>query len=665
MLTASHRPRLSWTSWFLLLAPAAALAGPPSDTILPRSTKGYVSVARPAEFEERWRQTQFGQMLDDEVMQPFVKDFRKQFEDKYHAFEDKLGLTLDDLDGVPAGEMSLAIIERQGEDAALAITIDVTDHQKQADGLLAAVEKRFAARGGKKETTDSGGTTLQVFTVPADAGSPPQVTVYFIQDNVLVGIDDRDEADAILKRFSGNAKDSLKSVAAYTAIVDRCDREAKDLKPEARWFVEPFGFILAARTLRESNGRRNDLDYVKIFSEQGFDAIQGAGGFVNQLVEGHVELLHRTAVYAPPVQGKESDPLRWNLSMRMLQLPNAHGFEPQPWVPRMSARYATVQLEVDDAFDNVGPLFDAIQEHDDAWKNTLEGWASDPYGPQVDVRKEFIENLGNRISIMTGYETPITTDSERSLFAIEATNEKALGAALEKWMSREPDVVRRDLGQWVVWERVPPNQAVEEPLVDVPGGFSPVEPEAEDQATEEEEDRQRVLPNSAVTVALGHLMMASDIAFLQELLEGYSQRDRLGSSADYQQVLDALNHLAPGERSGWSFGRSDEEFRPTFELIRAGQMPESKTMLGKFLNNILTTESEREEHVLRKQRIDGSTLPSFEAVRRYFGPHGRVTRSDKDGWFITGAVLNKEAPLRIAADSAAGNAELPRVSATQ
>jgi hypothetical protein len=73
-------------------------------------------------------------------------------------------------------------------------------------------------------------------------------------------------------------------------------------------------------------------------------------------------------------------------------------------------------------------------------------------------------------------------------------------------------------------------------------------------------------------------------------------------------------------------------------------MPESKTMLGKFLNNVLRTEQEIQDGVLREQQIDGSTLPSFEAVRRYFGPHGRITRADKDGWFVTGALLNKEAP---------------------
>ncbi|MEX0611081.1 MAG: hypothetical protein WD738_16670 [Pirellulales bacterium] len=633
--------RRLWSPWLVLLLAGPAVAGPPSDTLLPRATKGYVSVARPDEFEEHWRKTQFGQMLDDELMQPFVEDLREQLQDEYRAFEVKLGLTWEDLEDVPAGEMSLSIIERRGEHAALAITMDVTDHDEQADALLAAVEKRFAARGGRKQTAESDGTTLHVFTVPGDAGSPPQVTVYFIKEDVLCGIDDRAEAEAMLKRFSGKPTDNLKSVEAYVAVMDRCRRESKGLEPEVHWFVEPFGFIFAARTLDESTNRRNELDYAKMFQEQGFEGIKGVGGFVNQLVDGHIELLQRTAIYAPPVN--PNDPLRWTKSMRMLQTPNVPDFEPQSWVPRMSASYTTLNLRLIDAFDNVGPLFDALQEHDDAWANTLEGWESDPYGPQVNVRKEFIENLGNRITIVTGYTTPISAESERAIFAIEATNEQALSETLAKWMSREPDVVRREVGQFIIWERIPKNHAVEEPEVEVPG-FTPLEPESEEETKEDERAGERVLPNSAVTVALGHLMMASDINYLQEILEGFGQRERLASSPDYQQVHDTLNRLAPGERCGWHFGRMDEETRPTFELIRQGKMPEAKTMFGKFLNNLLTTEKEREEGELRVQRIDGSTLPSFEAVRRYFGPHGRVTRSEQDGWIMTGAVLNKEAP---------------------
>ena len=624
-----------------LLVAALAVAAPPSDTLLPSNTKGYVSIARPKEFDERWNKTQLGQMFNDDVMKAFVEDFHKQIREDFGSIEKKLGLTYDDLKGVTGGEMSLSLIEIKGRDASLAITIDVTGHEKQAEGMLAAAEKRFASRNGHKKIEISAGTKLQVFTVPTETKGKTQQTVYFVKDNVLVGIDDPAEANAILKRFAGNATDNLKSVKAYQATMASCRREAGQLEPEARWFIEPFGFIFADRTLHDP--RKRDQDTAKILFNNGFDAILGAGGYINQLVDGHIEQLSRTAIYAPALAGKENDRLRWKGSMRIMQMPNGPSVDPQSWVPRMSASYITLNLQMFDAFDYVGPLFDAFQDHEDAWKNSLQGWKDDAYGPQVDVRKEFIANMGNRITVMSSYDTPISEDSQRAVFAIEAKNEQALAKTLEKWMLKEPDVVKRQVGQFVIWERVPKNNATADPDVDIPG-FTTVRNGSDEKTVNEKKRRERVLPNSAVTVALGHFMMASDINYLSELLQGFGQRERLASSADYQQMLEVMNKLAPGERSGWIFGRSDEECRPTFELIRAGKMPESKSMLGKLLNKILTTEDEKKQGVPRRQRINGANLPEFETVRRYFGPHAAVVRSDKDGWFITGVLLNKEAP---------------------
>lgn len=641
MRTISLLHSRHWACWICLALGVPSLAGPASDQLLPNTTKAYISIGHPEEFEARWDTTQLGQLFDDEVMQPFRESLRKQLRDKYRVFEDKLGIEWEDLKGVPAGELSLALIDRSNKEAALAITIDVTGRTKEAAALVAAASRRFAARGGSLESATREGTTLQIFTVPADEGRPLRRTVYFVKDNVLCGVDDPAEADRILKRFAGSAPDSLKTVNAYIATMDRCRREAGELLPEARWYVDPFGALFAARTLEKSNGKRREKDVAKILFENGFDAIRGVGGYFNQMVDGHLETLYRVAVYAPPAAGKEGDPLRWNASMRMLQLPNVAGFEPQSWVPRMSAGYATFQLQVDTAFDHVGPLVDALQDHEGAWANTLEGWATDPFGPKVDVRKEFIANLGRRITIVTAYDIPISVGSERAIFAIEATNEKALAQSVERWMTKEPDVVRRDVGPYVIWERVPQQLAGAAEEIEVPG-FTPLRASTEDKANDLEQ-RERVLPNSAVCVALGHLMMASDIEHMREVLEGFAQRERLASSADYQAVSKTLASLAPGERSGWSFGRSDEEFRPTYELIRRGKMPEAKTMLGKMLNNLLTTEVEREEGGIRRQRIDGSSLPDFEMVRRYLGPTGRVVRSDPDGWFITVAVLNKDA----------------------
>jgi hypothetical protein len=616
----------------------ANAAGVASDTILPATTKGYVSVARAEEMRGRWNQTQFGQLLDDEIMQPFVKDLKKQLQGKFSLVTDKLGITWDDLEGVSAGEVSLSLIDRKDRPAALAITIDVTNRSAEATKLLSAVEQRFVSRRGKKATADRNGTTLHTFTAPGSgANARPQETVYFIKDNILCGIDDAAEAQAMLGRFGGGSRDNLQSVAAYTATMEKCRREANGLEPEMRWYTEPFGFLFAARTLRKTPRNPLDKDMLKIAFEQGFDAIRGAGGYVNLLTAPGVEVLHRTAIHAPPVAGKESDPLRWNLSMRMLQMPNGPPPSPPSWAPRMLGSYTTFNIDVLAAFDNIGPIFNAINASDNAWATTIEGWAKDNYGPKVDVRAAFAANLGPRIHVIADSTTPIKVDSERSIIAIEAKNEGSVAEALEKWMKGEgPSVKRREIEGVVAWERVPPEARVED-LININPIF--ITPNATANTTKKDEKNERTLSNSASCVAHGHLLLASDFEYLKEILAGYALRERLASCDDYHQVSQTLAGISTGAVSGWSFVRLDESTRPTYELIRQGKMPEAKSMLGKMLNNLLTTDIEREEGKTRKQRIDGSTLPGFEAVRRYFGSAGRSLRSDRDGWVMSGVVL--------------------------
>lgn len=597
--------------------------------------------------QQHFDQTQFGQMLDDGVMEDFRKSLDTQIRDKFGDLTNRLGFTYDDLDGVIAGELALAIIDRpEKEEASLAILMDVTGRDAAVKNYLAAVEKRLTASGGVKQEIEAGDTTLTTYLIPAKNGKDePIETVYFQRDNVLVGINGREEAQAMLKRFAGSPTDNLQSQPAFQATMAKLQTASGNLQPEIRLYADPFGLTYALRTLDKAARLREDKDLAKILQDQGFDAIQGVGGYVNMLPDADSEVVYRAAVYAPPAKGMENDPLRWNLAMRMLQMPNVADLTPQSWVPRMCARYATYNVDVLNAFDHFGTLFDAIEGHKDAFKTSMEGIEQDAYGPRVNVRDELVAHMGSRISLVTDYSMPISVNSERSLIAIEAKEEAKLADTIQRIMEKEPDIERREFGNFVIWERVPEDVSIQELSIDAPG-LTPLsidEPAAEDDSEEE-----HVLPNSAVCVAYGQLMIASDIKYLEYLLQGFGQREMLVNSGDYEMVSARMDQLAPGPRCGWSFVRTDEAFRPTYELIRQGRMPESKTMFGKFLNRMLTTEVEKEEGVLRKQKLDGSELPSFEAVRRYFGPAGRVLKSDADGWLLTGTVLNKEAPARIA-----------------
>jgi hypothetical protein len=620
---------------------SGAWAVQPSEAILPRTVQGYISIRNADDFETRWQKTQIGQLLADDTMQPFIADVRTQIEKKWDVLNERLAVTFDELREVASGEVSVAIIDLPGEAAAVAMTIDVSGSPDQAAKLLKTVDDRFTKRGAKKETVREGNVDLLIYQLPLKENQKhPQQTVYFLHENMLCAVDNRAEGLAIRRRFSGAAKDNLASLTNYKSAMERCRREAKSLEPDVRWFADPFGLIWAVRKLNDAPvlpGQQRDV--AKIFHDQGFDAIKSVAGFVNLPVDGEVDWLNRVVAYAPPVPGKEHDAQRWNLAMRMLQLPNASTLTSQLWVPEISADYVTLNIDVPNAFDRVEPLFDSLAGYQDAFKTTMEGLEKDPYGPQINVRNEFVAHLGTRVSMLTYYVMPITTDCERSLFAIEARDETKLAESLAKIMGEDPDVKPHDFEQFRIWERIPPEEQIETLQIS-----ALTSDDTFGQDSEASEEDEPVLPRSAVCVAKGHLFIASDIDFLKGVLTTDDADQSLLNAADYQQTVSVMEQFVSGDRSGWSFARTDETLRPAYELIRQGKMPESETLLGRMLNELLKTEAEEEEGLSRKQLIDGSKLPNFEQIRRYFGPAGRVLRSEPDGWILTEVVLDKEAP---------------------
>jgi hypothetical protein len=54
------------------------------------------------------------------------------------------------------------------------------------------------------------------------------------------------------------------------------------------------------------------------------------------------------------------------------------------------------------------------------------------------------------------------------------------------------------------------------------------------------------------------------------------------------------------------------------------------------LNAILGDGKERS---VRRQRIDGSTLPEFETIQRYFGTAGAGMEAVENGWYVAGVAL--------------------------
>ncbi len=634
--------------WILLVGlaclPIVATAAPPSEDLLPNTTKGFLSVPDVELLRTKWNETQLGQMIHDPVMKPFIEDLQEQIKNKLSSNRIRLGITLDDLSDLYGGELATAVVQpgNDPETHANVVLVDITGHEAQAKAVVEKVTKSLLEQGAKKKTATLDGVAAVVFEMPKKRPDSPLVeAVYVLHKDRLVVTDHREVCQDIVTRLNGKGKNPLSELPAFTGTLRRCAQDSGDMQPHVRWFVDPIGYAQVARA--EAGGRKKrGVDLLKVLPNQGFDAVQGVGGYVF-FATGDQEILHRTMVYAPAVQrtaGSTSQD-RFNKAARMLDFPNVEDLQPQPFVSRDLGTYATVSWKMIEAFEYSKSLVNELlggKPEDDLMEDIITSLAKDADGPQVDLRNDLVKHFGQRLSIIADTRRPITPDSERLLFAVELTNPEAVQQTINKAFEADPDAEKREIDGQIIWEIIADAAPADVEEIQIEGaGFDPFEEGAN--AGGPAETERKILPNSAITVLHGHLVVASHVDFIVDLLERPLGSDVLSDAADYQLVQDALVKIGAGSNSFRFFTRTDEAYRPTYELIRQGRMPEAKSVFGKILNQLLGPD---EKGILREQQIDGSKMPEFDAVRRYLGPAGVYVHSEDNGWFVAGCLLSKD-----------------------
>jgi hypothetical protein len=247
----------------------------------------------------------------------------------------------------------------------------------------------------------------------------------------------------------------------------------------------------------------------------------------------------------------------------------------------------------------------------------------------------------DRIIVISDYHLPINPKSERILIAvkIKPNEEGAVRKAVEKWGKHDETIRKVKVGDHVIWELIQHRGKEEEaaPAVDGVPMLGPPKPKAG--------DAKFRMPNSAVTVAHGYLLRATHVDFLKRILQPKAGEKGLAAAEDFDTVMNELAKLGAGSNSFRFFTRTDEEYRVTYELIKAGEMPQAETVLGKILNKVLGDANKKGP---REQRIDGEKLPDYNFVRNYLGPAGLFVISEDDGWFIKGCLLRRPpAPVEV------------------
>ena len=627
---------IAWISCAVIVASTDLNAAAPADQILPNTTKGFVSITDVADFQERWANMQLGKLAADPVMKPFADDLQRQIRDKIVNSRFNMQISWEDLAAACGGELCIASIQPDNdpEKHAAILIVDITGRQEQAQVVLKDISEQLQEKGAQRSAKEAEGQQLVIHEIPREKGQiEAGRVIQFVADDMLVICNNEAASIDVLRRIRSQERaDSLVTVPAFGAVMARVSKDAGSDLPQVRWYVDPFDYAQVVRVA--SGGRKKrGKDILNILRSQGFDAVQAVGGHVH-MATGSYEVLHRTMVYAPPVKSAGSE--RYRLAARMLDFPNSSTWNLPQWLPRELSSVTNFRWKTQEAFRYSETLVDAIAGSEGFFEDLLASIKDDPNGPQIDVRKDFVKYLGEQVTVMSDHEYPITPKSEQMLIAIQLTDPEKVKKTLAKALDNDPDARGVDLDSHRIWEIIDNEDESAPDLGLELEGIDPIG----DPIIEEEPEEEMILRNSAVTVAYGQLMVATHIDCLRRILEARGDTDQLTKCEDFHLVEKHLREIGAGDDCARFFTRTDEAYRPTYELIRQGRMPESESMLGKLLNQVLGPD---DEGMLRSQQIDGSQLPEFQTVRRYLGPAGAFVRTEEDGWFATGCLLDKQA----------------------
>ncbi len=625
----------------------------PSETVFPDTTRAWLSIPDPRGLHERFDASTYGQLVADPAMKPFIDGLKEQISRNGRQRLEKLGLTLEDFEGIPGGELAVAAIESQPGQLATVLIVDTTGHEAAAKALVEKITSRLVERKSK--------------IVPI-SGAPPQLTAYQIPDDLqddrvpknrrvafalapqaLVVGDDAIQVGQAFAVLGQGRKDSLASTASFTAVTQPCQKALPAASDPVRWYVDPLAFAKAYQAANPPKEKRKGPDYVAILGRQGFDAVKGAGGVI-AFGEGPHALRHHTMIFAPPLPGREPQAADcYDLAARMLRFPNVDGLAPPDWVPRDVTGWSALQWDIKTAFASAETLVDDVIGEKGVFDDVMSSLKEDVDGPQIDVENDLVARLGSRVSMLTDSIDPIGTDSDRLVIAIEAADEAAVAAAIAKVMDADSDMRKVELGGHVAWELIDHSAMVPQLEIETPGGAVVHADDERRHNPDDEAHRRRarlrekdgkLLPHASVAVAKGHLFIASHRDVLERVLSA-GGGDALASTQDSRAALVEIDRLLPGPNSLRSFGREADTVRPAYEMLRQGSMPKSKSVFGQLLNGIL---GDGKPGTVREQRLDGSTLPDFEQVRRYFGTAAMGMQSRPDGWFISGMSLPPTSP---------------------
>jgi hypothetical protein len=627
-----------------------------SESLLPPTTKAWVSIPDANLLLEKFEQSNLGKLAAIPELTSFVDDVKSQFNNYIDEKNIRLGISLSDIRNVRTGEVAFAgVLESVSPESSprftagshgIVILVDVAGNEAAATELLDKVSAEMKSYGATKEQPESVlGFEISRWKVPRR--KEPELkfdTFQTIADGWFVATDSQTVLREVLLRIKNDQSSatyrSLVDNESFAAIQDRS--QLSDFEADLRWFIEPFGYIDLAQAIRaqETILKKRKHDYAGKLRQHGFDALRGVGGMIS-INPDDFDIAYRLFAYTA---GSQYQPEARRRALDILDISNSaqDKLAPNHFV---SSEYSHIALTWNmlKAYNNVGPLVDAFGG-EDFFKSFEKSFETD-----IGVNLQgLISRLGSKIGIISKTQDGPTDENERMAIVVpllgETQEHENFLAEIQKLLKiGAPQTTQSGLVYLEDSRDADEPEEEDDPRRLRLNRFEQFEEKPKTKETSTEGPEFKVFKRRYFAVIDGQLVIASHLDLLEDF-SGEKGRGKLVSNVDYIYASSTISKLLGTESvSLRGFGRLDRQVKANYFAFREGKMGQSQTSLGRVLNRLLSLDSENPNYV-REQRVDGSGLPEdFDGlIAPYLGFGVIALETQDDGWLISGGIVKKK-----------------------
>jgi hypothetical protein len=593
----------------LASANAGAQDRPATEELLPETTVLFLQIDDWNDLYTKFQENSAFRLLRDEKIAPLAEGMWNEAKSAYQEeLEERVGVALDDIQSIPHGEITIAVVAPRRKTPEVIIFIQTDPEASEAvDRVLDRGRQLVEEEGGdiEKSESDDG---FEFETVPLGDNK----FKFFRKEGLIVGSTSPTELDHLIDRWMGREVEKVRPLSQnrkFITIMNRC-RGTKELKPEARFFVDPIE--LARSSTRGDVGAQVAINFLPVL---GLDGLLAMGGSMLLSEDEFQSVFHAHVLLAEPRKGV--------FQMFAFRPTDYH---PEPWMPKDTVNYFTTSWDVKQMMAELTTIIETFQSEgvvDQFFERTID--------PEVgfNFREDLLYGLTGRVTFAQSVEQPISANSISPIFALEVKDPEAMEPILAKIIDR----INRDLPEdsrfrW----KAEPHNGVMIYAMDAEGMMEAQEARRERRNERRREQGERVYeaeirlnPTQPSMALVSNYLIISQQS--RQAIERIIDTDRgeyesLAANPDFKRVSDKMSRMLktdmpsaifysdPRVAMHWMFDMArDENSQKAWSEIS-----EEERWAGRF-----------------KDVYDKHPLPDFSEVEHYFQPQGGYMTSDETG----------------------------------